>query len=137
MASEMLQLMRFFCDIYTYLPSYLNKKVISRRNILKFLIGNKLIKKNHAVLQHNKTILFLLGYNKTETERFLEEMAAAGIPSVRSYVQDQCFVALTRNTASFSLSYLHLADSLLRLFCPSMRYYFIFFSITILFGRLD
>ena len=60
-------------------------------------------------------------FNKVGTERFLEEMASAGLPSVRSYVQDQCFIALTRNTASFSLSYLHLADSLLRLFCPSMR----------------
>ena len=61
-------------------------------------------------------------FNKAGTERFLEEMATAGLPSVRSYVQDQCFVALTRNTTSFSLSYLNLADSLLRLFCPSMRY---------------
>ena len=62
-----------------------------------------------------------LGFNKAGTERFLEEMATAGVPSVRSYVQDQCFVGLTRNTASFSLSYLLLADSLLRLFSPSMR----------------
>ena len=61
-------------------------------------------------------------FNKAGTERFLEEMTTAGLPSVRSYVQDQCFVALTRNTTSFSLSYLNLADSLLRLFCPSMRY---------------
>ena len=61
-------------------------------------------------------------FNKAGTERFLEEMATAGLPSVRSYVQDQCFVVLTRNTTSFSLSYLNLADSLLRLFCPSMRY---------------
>ena len=78
-------------------------------------------------------IIFRLGYNKTETERFLEEMAAAGIPSVRSYVQDQCFVALTRNTASFSLSYLHLADSLLRLFCPSMRYWYFIFYVRLLY----
>ena len=61
-------------------------------------------------------------FNKAGTERFLEEMATAGLPSVRSYVQDQCFVVLTRNTTSFSLSYLNLADSLLRLYCPSMRY---------------
>jgi len=60
-------------------------------------------------------------FNKAGTERFLEEMATAVVPSVRSYVQDQCFVGLTRNTASFSLSYLLLADSLLRLFSPSMR----------------
>ena len=60
-------------------------------------------------------------FNKAGTERFLEEMTTAGLPSVRSYVQDQCFVALTRNTTSFSLSYLNLADSLLRLFNPSTR----------------
>ncbi len=60
-------------------------------------------------------------YNKAGTERFLEEMASAGIPSVRAHVQDQCFVSLTRNTTSFSLSYLTLTDSLLRLFSPSMR----------------
>lgn len=60
-------------------------------------------------------------FNKAGTERFLEEMATAGIPSVRAHVQDQCWIALTRNTTSFSLSYLNLADSLLRLFNPSMR----------------
>lgn len=61
-------------------------------------------------------------FNKAGTDRFLEEMASAGLPSVHSYVQDQCFVALTRNTTSFSISYLNLTDSLLRLFSPSTRY---------------
>jgi hypothetical protein len=60
-------------------------------------------------------------FNKAGTDRFLEEMGSAGIPSVRAHVQDQCWVSLTRNTTSFSLSYLNLADSLLRLFSPSMR----------------
>ena len=60
-------------------------------------------------------------FNKAGMERFLEEMAAAGIPSVRAHVYDECRVALTNNTTSFALSYLNLADSLLKLFNPSLR----------------
>ena len=84
-------------------------------------------------------------FNASGTERFLEEMSAAGIPSVseirwssglsnilnesisnynpkvRAYVYDECWVALTRNTTSFSLSYLSFADCLLKLFNFSLR----------------
>ena len=60
-------------------------------------------------------------FNRTGTERFVDEMSAAGIPSIRSYVYDECWVALTRNTTSFALSYLNFADSLLKLFNPSTR----------------
>ena len=60
-------------------------------------------------------------FNRPGTERFVDEMSSAGIPSVRSYVYDDCWVALTRNTTSFALSYLNFADSLLKLFNPSTR----------------
>ena len=60
-------------------------------------------------------------FNRPGTERFVDEMSSAGIPSVRSYVYDECWVALTRNTTSFALSYLNFADSLLKLFNPSTR----------------
>jgi hypothetical protein len=60
-------------------------------------------------------------YNAAGTERFMEELSAAGIPSARAYVYDDCWVALTRNTTSFSLSYLSFADSLMKLFTPSLR----------------
>merc|ERR1712223_1051938 len=60
-------------------------------------------------------------FNRPGTERFVDEMSSAGIPSVRSYVYDECWAALTRNTTSFALSYLNFADSLLKLFNPSTR----------------
>ena len=60
-------------------------------------------------------------FNKAGTQRFMDEMTSAGIPSVRGYVYDECWVALTRNTTSFSLSYLSFADSLLKLFNPTLR----------------
>ncbi len=60
-------------------------------------------------------------FNSAGTERFLGEMSAAGVPSARAYVYDDCWVALTRNTTSFSLSYLAFTDSLLRLFNPGLR----------------
>lgn len=60
-------------------------------------------------------------FNRPGTERFVDEMSSAGIPSIRSYVYDECWVALTRNTTSFAISYLNFADSLLKLFNPSTR----------------
>ncbi len=60
-------------------------------------------------------------FNKAGAERFLDEMSAAGIPSARNYLYDECWIALTQNTTSFSLSYLSFADSLLRMFNPSLR----------------
>ena len=48
-------------------------------------------------------------------------MSSAGITSIRSLIYDDCWVSLTRNTTSFALSYLNLADSLLKLFNPSTR----------------
>ena len=60
-------------------------------------------------------------FNRPGTERFVDEMSSAGIPSIRSYVYDECWVSLTRNTTSFALSYLNFADSLLRMFNPSTR----------------
>ena len=60
-------------------------------------------------------------FNKAGTERFIDEMSSAGIPSIRSLIYDDCWVSLTRNTTSFALSYLNLADSLLKLFNPSTR----------------
>ncbi len=35
-------------------------------------------------------------FNSAGTERFLAEMSAAGVPSARAYVYDECWVALTR-----------------------------------------
>jgi len=60
-------------------------------------------------------------FNASGVERFCEEMASAGLPSARAYVYDNVWVSLTRNTTSFSLSYLSLADSLLKLYNPSLR----------------
>ncbi len=60
-------------------------------------------------------------FNAAGTERFLAEASAAGIPSVRAYVYDECWIALTRNTTSFSLSYLSFTDSLLKLFNSGLR----------------
>lgn len=60
-------------------------------------------------------------YNKSGTERFLQGMSAAGLPSVRTFVYDECRISLTNNTTSFALSYLHLVDCLLKLYNPSLR----------------
>jgi len=60
-------------------------------------------------------------FNKSGTDRFVDEMSSAGIPSIRSLIYDECWVSLTRNTTSFALSYLNLTDSLLKLFNPSTR----------------
>ena len=53
--------------------------------------------------------------------RFLQEMSAAGLPSVRAHVYEDVRIGLTSNTTSFALSYLHLVDSLLKLFNSSLR----------------
>jgi len=60
-------------------------------------------------------------FNKAGMERFIDKMSSAGIPSIRSLTYDDCWVSLMRNITSFALSYLNLADSLLKLFNPSTR----------------
>ena len=64
-------------------------------------------------------------YNDAGAEQFVADMVSAGIPNIRSYLYNDCFVTLTRNTADFTLSYLALADSVLKLFNPSLRYVFV------------
>ena len=53
--------------------------------------------------------------------RFLQEMSAAGLPSVRGHFYEEVRIGLTKNTTSFAVSYLHLVDSLLKLYNPSLR----------------
>jgi len=60
-------------------------------------------------------------FNVSGVERFCEEMASADLPSAKVYVYNDVWVSLTRNLTSFSLSYLSLADSLLKLYNPSLR----------------
>ena len=42
-------------------------------------------------------------FNKSGTDRFVDEMSSAGIPSIRSLIYDECWVSLTRNTTRFGL----------------------------------
>ncbi|XP_059093169.1 exocyst complex component 8-like [Tigriopus californicus] len=60
-------------------------------------------------------------FNQAGTETFIEEMVGAGFPTIKAYVYEECWISLTRNTTSFSLNYLAFAESLLKLFNPSLR----------------
>eukprot|EP00096_Caligus_rogercresseyi_P015340 TRINITY_DN7788_c0_g1_i1.p1 TRINITY_DN7788_c0_g1~~TRINITY_DN7788_c0_g1_i1.p1 ORF type:complete len:751 (-),score=187.76 TRINITY_DN7788_c0_g1_i1:627-2591(-) len=60
-------------------------------------------------------------FNHSGKEKFISEMTAAGIPSIRAYIIDDVYVSLTGNTASFSLAYLSFADNLLKLYNASHR----------------
>ena len=107
----------------TYLDEYLTKKKSLKESIL--IKSLKRLRKELPKLNHSNVHMYMWFTNlptmDDEADLPQYEMSAAGIPSIRSYVYDECWVALTRNTTSFALSYLNFADSLLKLFNPSTR----------------